>query len=101
MKNNQNPPMLPANKDSFKSLLEKLKPLLSSGSTPEAIVRAILVNWTTKVTPHLPPPPLLEAELVSNSAVIEFGNWLQNGSGILVGSFWLSSAFAALLDKEL
>lgn len=99
MKNKQNPPMLPANKDSFKNLLEKLKPLVSASVTPEIIVRAILAKWAAEATPQLRTQPILDEMLLSAPAVVEFSNWLKEDSNILEGSFWLSSAFAALLGK--
>jgi len=101
IKKNQNLPMLPANKDSFKFLLEKLKPLVSAAVTPESITRAILSNWVAQSRPQLGYLPSGNDRLASTPAITEFSNWLLAESDILVGSFWLSSAFAALLGKDL
>lgn len=92
--------MLPANKDRFNFLLEKLKLLVSDGFSPEFIVRAILSNWMAQSTPRLTPLFSEDVRLVSDPTIAEFSNWLSAESDFLIGSFWLSSAFAALLGKS-
>ena len=91
--------MLPENKNSFKLLLQRLKALVQSGMLPESVIRSILVNWASNVTPgfHLSVP--VAPHLASHPDIIGFSEWLSE-SDILVGSFWLSSAFAGLLGKE-
>jgi len=93
--------MLPANKVRFKSFLGKLKPLVTAAVTPESVVRAILETWMVQFNPLLPFQSIAHKSLLSAPAVVEFSNWLQNESDILEGCFWLSSAFAVLLGKDL
>lgn len=72
---------------------------MQSGMPPESVVRSILVNWASNVTPdfHLSAP--VTPHLASHPDIIGFSEWLSE-SDVLLGSFWLSSAFAGLLGKE-
>jgi len=89
--------MLPINQNNFKSALKTLSVLVKRGHTPSDVVTAILSRWMALVTPELPKPSL-QKTLAKESAITAFANWL-NETDILTGAFWLSSAYAALLDK--
>jgi len=89
--------MLPINQNNFKAALSSLSVLVKRGHTPSDVVFAILSRWMALVTPDLHRPPL-QRKLAKESAISAFANWL-NETDILTGAFWLSSAYAALLDK--
>lgn len=90
--------MLPNNKSGFKLMLRSLSDLVKEGNYPSAVIRAVLARWMAQVTPglirHSP-----NSELAKQSAIAEFADWLKD-TDILTAAFWLSSAYAALLDKS-
>lgn len=93
--------MLPANKDTFKLHLKELKSLLSVSVTAESIIGAVLKNWMAKLELNFLLQDCKNEDLISAPNIVNFSNWLENRCDILEGSFWLSSAFAGLLDKNI
>ncbi|BBU68744.1 Eco57I restriction-modification methylase domain-containing protein [Fluviibacter phosphoraccumulans] len=90
--------MLPHNSVVFSGLVKSVGALREGGGTPSEITKSILARWVQQSYPDLalegaPPPYFLEAP------VIKFGEWLSE-SDLIIGAFWLSSAYAALLPKE-
>lgn len=92
--------MLSTNKNGFKLLLQGLSSLVKQGNTPSDVVRATLARWMAQCTPGLKAQTLEKPDLINKIPVIAFSEWL-NESDILGGSFWLSSAFAGLLGREI
>lgn len=92
--------MLSNNKNGFKPLLQGLSSLVKQGNTPSDVVRATLARWMSQCTPALKTQSLEKPVLINEISVIAFSEWL-NELNILDGSFWLSSAFAGLLGREM
>lgn len=90
--------MLPNNKNTFKSLLGDLQSLVQVRHTPSDVVNTILAQWMSKITPGITRPSQ-KRDLSKNGSVVAFAGWL-GSTDILTGAFWLSSVYAALLDKE-
>lgn len=91
--------MLPNNKNRFKLMLNKLATLVKEGSDPADVIRAILWLWMKRATPGVILSDQQATRLTKEGAVSLFAEWLGE-SEILIGAFWLSSAFAHLIAKE-
>lgn len=91
--------MLPNNKNSFKVMLNQLTPLVQRGNDPTDVIRAVLWLWSERVTPGITVSNHQNPGLVSDDSVKPFADWLGE-SEILIGAFWLSSAFASLIAEE-
>jgi hypothetical protein len=91
--------MLPTNKNGFKLLLKGLSSLAKQGNSASEVIRAVVAKWMSQCTPGLKEPILENYDLKNKLPVIEFVEWL-NKSEILVASFWVSSAFAGLQERE-
>lgn len=91
--------MLPNNKNYFKVMLSGLASLVKEGKLPADVIRAVLWQWVAKVTPSITLTASKTPSLISETSVNMFADWLGE-SEILIGAFWLSSAFAALIAKE-
>lgn len=92
--------MLPSNKDTFKLHLEELKTLVSASVTPDLIISAVLTNWIAKLKLDFLSQHHEKDHLLKSEYVVKFSNWLENHCDILEGAFWLTSAFAGLLEKD-
>lgn len=79
----------------FQRLCKALQPLVAVHG-PENVVLALLSQWMAAVAPQLtsPPAPLLE----DDASLQAFLAWL-DGADVLTGAFWISSAYAQLVDK--
>lgn len=87
--------MLPHNSIAFSRLVKSVEALRGAKASPSEIVKSILTRWLAFSYPALERtnvPSALEAE----APVIKFAEWLSE-SDLITGTFWLSSAYAALL----
>lgn len=91
--------MLPANKNNFKSILKELSSIVSAGTAPADVIRAMLKLWAAQITPGIATPSVQDESLSKLGAIISFAAWLGE-SDILTGAFWLSSAYASLITVD-
>ncbi|MDD5175172.1 MAG: N-6 DNA methylase [Sterolibacterium sp.] len=94
--------MLPKGRQEIQQYIRKLQPL-SHGKAEEArhLANAVLHLWQQQAYPALVRrSPRSTKALLKNSLVVEFSAWL-SGLDILTAAFWLSSAYAHWVGKDL
>ncbi|OXI66459.1 N-6 DNA methylase [Burkholderia sp. AU28863] len=93
--------MLPQDQQGFTRLLRMMKPLLADAITPRDLIQAVLLRWHKLAFRTLRAPTLsVRKELKQHATVHEFSEWLAERD-VMDAAFWLSSAYAALLDKDI
>lgn len=91
--------MLPKNSSTFAGLIKELGALREIGARPAEITKCILDRWTDLSFPELSHNNGTATTYFIQEPVIKFAEWLRE-SDLITGSFWVSSAYAALLPKE-
>lgn len=92
--------MLPQDQQGFTRLLRTMKQLLADDVTPRDLTQAVLLRWHKLAFRTLRAPVLsVRKELKQHAIVREFSEWLAERD-VMDAAFWLSSAYAALLDKD-
>lgn len=92
--------MLPQEKPRFTQLVRAMRGLIDERTTPKDIIQAALLLWHKAACPDLQVPSLqMSANLKHAVEVQAFAHWLGEQE-LITGAFWLSSAYAALVEKD-
>lgn len=90
-----------ARKRTFFRIVRNLREVLTEHNVgADVLVGTVLAQWSAAAYPRLPEPNLSKNKrLLRATAVRELIAWVQN-EDLLHGAYWLSSAYALLLDES-